>query len=577
MSLVNIDKIINGTPRKRILNAYNTMKENYNEQTAQEFKDVYIKESLSSILESSRLIFSEPYFGLDYYKEVMETVSDCGFSHLYEESDKIHGYLEDNEELMSTEQRKIYEEATSLVDDLLAHRKNATLFADYIKEHVDDSFESNLLSLVESYRKDSKDENVDAIIECFESVENPLVYFTYSPFICKLIGESGKGSKISSLAFKFCSESVDESEDSWTNFTESVICMNKLKNDSSYLEAMQYIPSKNDKIIFEYFMDVDISEKLEEMRETVVTDDVTSPDPVSAVNRVFSSITESVDEKNIERKTFLDTLEGIAYESTLNILLAEYQESNDTKQIATGYTLIKEELSIDDAFEKTVSLYQEKVGTYMESSEKEDEEDVSDEDIDNVDNDNDDKEKKESTGKKPKAPEAKNLANRIQIKAMDKEAKQMKNRSIRQQKGQEAKNAAKAVVQIPKNVVDSIKDQVHKIDEADDERRKNFMTTPGFRKKAFQNLKLAILYGTAAQAKLALVPVVAIGRHFSKEKDRRIRNETVREIQTEIRVCEEKISDANSNGDQKEKYRLMRIKDQLDAELIRVKTNSKYV
>jgi transcription elongation GreA/GreB family factor len=90
-------------------------------------------------------------------------------------------------------------------------------------------------------------------------------------------------------------------------------------------------------------------------------------------------------------------------------------------------------------------------------------------------------------------------------------------------------------------------------------------------------MKLAILYGTAAQMKLAFVPVVMVCRHFSKVKDRRIRNELQRELETEIRVCEEKINDANANGDQKEKYRLIRIKDQLDAEVIRVKTNSKYV
>lgn len=576
MSLVDVNKIINGTPIKRILNAYNTMKENYNEQTAQEFKDVYVKESFSSILESSRLIFSEPYFGLDYYKEVLESVSDYAFSHLYEESDKIHGYLEDNEEKMSQSQKELYSEAVSFVDDLLVHRKNAMLYADYIKEHVDESFEDSLIPLMESYHKDPTEENADAIVTCFENVNEPLVYFTYSPYACKVLEESGKAPNVAVISSKFCVEKVDEDAEEWAKYAESVICLNKLKEDTSYMEALQYIPSKNDKIVFEYFMEADFSTILEDMRTTVENEVDTSPDPISAVNRLFTSVTESVNEEDQERKEFLDMLEGIAYEATLNILLAEYQESNDTTQIVSGYSLVKEGTTLEDAFEMINSRYQEKVGKYTESSDKDDE-DVSDEDIDAVDDDEKEKKEEVSSGKKPKAPEAKNLANRIQFKAMDKEAKQMKDKSIRQQKGQEIKNAAKAVVQIPKNVIDSIQDQVHKIDKADDERRKNFMTTPGFRKKAFQNLKLAILYGTAAQVKLALVPVVAIGRHFSKEKDRRIRNETVREIQTEIKVCDEKISDANSNGDQKEKYRLMRIKDQLDAELVRVKTNSKYV
>ena len=60
-------------------------------------------------------------------------------------------------------------------------------------------------------------------------------------------------------------------------------------------------------------------------------------------------------------------------------------------------------------------------------------------------------------------------------------------------------------------------------------------------------------------------------------KDKRIRNDLARELETEIRVCEEKINDAASNGDLKEKYRLMRIKSQLEKESLRVRSNSKMI
>ena len=103
------------------------------------------------------------------------------------------------------------------------------------------------------------------------------------------------------------------------------------------------------------------------------------------------------------------------------------------------------------------------------------------------------------------------------------------------------------------------------------------MTEPGFRKKAFRNLKLAIMYGGAAHVKLSLVPVLAMCRYFSKQKDVRIRNELVRELETELSVCEEKINDANAKGDEREKYRLMRIRDRLKTEITRVKLNSRYV
>jgi hypothetical protein len=73
------------------------------------------------------------------------------------------------------------------------------------------------------------------------------------------------------------------------------------------------------------------------------------------------------------------------------------------------------------------------------------------------------------------------------------------------------------------------------------------------------------------------VPVIAIARHYSKDKDRRIRNELAHELDTEIKVTEEKISDASANGDHQQKYKLMRIKASLEKEAMRVKTNSKYV
>ena len=160
---------------------------------------------------------------------------------------------------------------------------------------------------------------------------------------------------------------------------------------------------------------------------------------------------------------------------------------------------------------------------------------------------------------------------------MDKEAKRNVKKAKLQQKGQEIKDAAIAATALPRSLIQGIKNTTRKFDEADDERRKRYMTEPGFRKKAFRNLKLAIMYGGAAHVKLSLVPVLAMCRHFSKQKDVRIRNELVRELETELSVCEEKINDANAKGDEREKYRLMRIRDRLKTEITRVKLNSRYV
>ena len=163
---------------------------------------------------------------------------------------------------------------------------------------------------------------------------------------------------------------------------------------------------------------------------------------------------------------------------------------------------------------------------------------------------------------------------------MDEESNKYKKMADNEQKGQEIKNAVKAVYKtattIPSNVSGKIKSTIKEWDEADDEKRKKYMAEPGFRKKYFRNLKLALMYGATASVNPLLLPIAFIGRHMSKEKNKRIRNEYVKELTTEIKVCEEKIQDAQYNGDKAEKYKLMRIKGQLEQQLYRVKMNSKY-
>ena len=74
-----------------------------------------------------------------------------------------------------------------------------------------------------------------------------------------------------------------------------------------------------------------------------------------------------------------------------------------------------------------------------------------------------------------------------------------------------------------------------------------------------------------------MVPVTALCRHYSKSKDRRVRNQLVRELDTEIEICKTKIEDASSMGHNQEKYKLMRIKSKLEEQKLRVLSNSKYI
>lgn len=178
--------------------------------------------------------------------------------------------------------------------------------------------------------------------------------------------------------------------------------------------------------------------------------------------------------------------------------------------------------------------------------------------------------------KAPRKPKE-DLPTKIQNKALDYAAKDSEKAAKKTADRQKLKNAANAVSQKPKRVNDDLNSFVKKIDKWDENRRKEFLLKPGYRHKIFKYMRDALMFGAVAKVKLAYIPMLALLKHCSNLKDKRIRNELAKELDAEIRICEEKISDANGAGDNKSKYELMRIKDKLEAEKTRVRLNSKYI
>ena len=344
MSFVDINRVINGTPEKVLMNNYNKMKENYTEASAQEFYQSYSNEPLSFLLENSRLIFSEPYFGCDYYKEAVLNNANCSFTSIESEYEKVQDFLNENGSLMSETQRAKYTELKNGLSALMENTKNTRIYADYIKEKIDDTFEEKLSNAVFK-------NNEDEIKELFESVENPVVFFTYAPFVMK----ESKSTLLNNLTSTFFEKaSVPESYDEvqWTTYVETAICGNKLSNDKNYLEAVNSIGNRNVRFMFEYYMNTSLDNKIEELvEEKVNVSNVVYDSPVSAMNSIFSDMYESaIDFADNDSRTQIDIYKGIVYESSLNILISEYQTCNDTSDDANGYTILKESMSIDDAF-----------------------------------------------------------------------------------------------------------------------------------------------------------------------------------------------------------------------------------
>ncbi len=614
MAYLDTDKILNGSPKKRLIIGYNELKKDFNESTAQKYSELYMNQPLSFILENSRMIFAEPFYGYEFYSDIITGDEElCMFPKYEVELEKINRYIDENRDNMDPAQLKMYTDLRDKLVNKMNECKNTTIIAQRVDDktpEIEDKVSNKISNALFDYKMGLKENNNNKCKEAKEELDTVFrnsdkeTNLTYAPFVNKAIpNSSASGIAISKIE-------GNATNDPATRINESVI-VSKLFADKAYQEAVSNIPKAMDRIVFTELANENIIEQLDE----IITERVNSVEtyyasPNSAVNNIFDDeIDEELfreDNNNYKRERYGIRLEVLEY--VRDIITSEYQICDDINAPITGFSFFNENTSIEDAFRIINEMCNDTAEFAGIVTEKPvgDDEDVTDDDIDSMDkeiNDDDGDESKKSNASeheseknnvndksddtssspirslsgKSEAPETKNLANKVQFKAMDAEVKQNKARAVAKQKGQEVKNAAKAVTQLPKNVMNDVKDQIAKIDKADDDRRMKYMSEPGFRKKALRNLRLATLYGGAARVNLALIPVIQICRHFSKKKDARIRNQLVRDIDTEIKITDEKINDASSNGDNAEKYKLMRIKSALEAERVRVRMNSKYV
>lgn len=565
---IDIERIINGTPDKRIVNAYNTLKNDYTEENAGRYKEVYSNESVKSILDNAEIIFSEPYFGTKFFIDLVNSPWAIWFTRVEEIQDKVISFFDTHSSKMNDTQRNLLSELVESISRK-SREKNTINYAYYIRDNIG-NIEPDLLDAVSNEKTMVVEDTI------LENIDNIIVLFTYLPYVANVFYPETLD-KIAEHLLVACDINNDFDNDMWSTYIECVIMANKLSKDKGWLEAVHNnINNRSLRQLLREFINTDLNEVISTMNVKRVKSvphhvSIESAIDDQLLNMEFGDM--NFEENSITKKGFEDYTR-IAFEKTSEHIGIEYSYTNDTQSTIEGYSLFRESCSLDDAY-TYISAFVEAEETNFE--------------VDNKDN----REYLASTAKAPKAkdnsgssrdyvantkaPKSKNIANNIQYKAMDAEAKQMALFGKVAKTGQDVVNAGKAVMALPMNVVKEIKKVSDDLDKADDNRRKAFMTDPGFRKKSFHNLKMAIMYGTAVQINLALLPILLIIRHFSKDKDIRIRNELIREIETEIKVCEEKITDASSAGDNKEKYRLIRIKEKLLAELARVKSNSKYV
>lgn len=578
MALINKDVILNSNPTKRLRIAFENMKSNYNDSTARAYMDQYKDQSIAFIIENSRYIFSEPMYGLKFYIEtILSNDHALIFTEYENEKEKVKTYLDENGKNMPDAQRKLYEDLVSLITKKCKGSINTILIISHACE--DETTRTEYNNLVDAvYWLKSDPQKIHDIITFMKTTKSPDLFYALSPYLVKFDPNEINYAISSNIGrfFKECTiEDRTINDDEWKRYIESVVIVSKLYNDTQYKDAVSTMRRQNS-IIFDGLASESIKDQINELFIEHITENAgankfnvnTSFDcyystAYNAVNRIFEDdfSYDIMKEENAKSKMHRTQLCNIAMNTLFEYVTYEYQNCDNLDDHITGYNYFTEGTSIASA------LSELSVSPYIITE---------NEDID-VDDDVEDLDDEDSDPKKAIAPEAKNLANKVQHKAMDDEAKFLKKKAVGVQKGQEVKNAAKAVTAIPKNIIDSIKNFFSTFDRMDDQRRKEYIRKPGYRKKIFRNMKLAILYGSVASYRLTMIPFVFMMRSLSKEKDKRMRNELAREIDTNIKVCEAKIEDAAQKDDRAEKYRLMRIKAKLEEEALRVKSNSKYI
>lgn len=581
MSL-NIDNILNGTPDKRIYTAYQNFLSNYNENGSKDFKSIYESENLSDIVNNSFYIMKDPYEGVKFYENVILNPAYCLFNHYEGELEKVHHMIESARKAgIPSNQLDLYLALESKLTNLCKDTRGVRIITEYTKNKIDEDFEDNLSNAIYEYATKGNERKVVNVLESMRDHRG--VLFTYAPFVCENDGMDYYVNSLISEATDIAYESADT-----YNILESTVMMNRLDTDNYYKNALRHLHNGDSRLIINTYMKESSSDILDQaLGETMEEGNMIFH---STVESAFVDILNDTDNyvaesENNEIMTETSKITKFAMDTVFDLMNTESAQSFGSFK-SSGYPLYefftseKNITDIDDAVGKlgnVISNYEnDKIDFFEGVDEDDDGMDTVNQEVDGAaSSTNNSNASSNNRNNVPVRAQSGNAINRVQVGAQDLQAKQMGFLGKVKKFGSDVINAGRAIIGLPLNFMKAIKSEVDKLDAMDDRRRKEYMLRPGFRKKIFKNLKLSILYGTAASTNLALLPITMVLRSFSKEKDLRIRNDLIEDLKTEISICEEKINDAAD--DKKKKYELMRIRDRLKKELRRVEINSRYI
>lgn len=641
---VDVDRVLNGTFHKRLLNAYNNLKENMNDETIEDFYTVYKDGTLSDILNHADIIFKEPVKGLPFIEDIF--TNWYVFIPPYRRKEVCDNIIAAFEKItentrLGEEQKKRYDEALYNMAKTCTDRKQTIVLS---KIETDDNLRGLILVLYDTiyneYCKKSQDFTYvnkfftdiinngkvrDALPYAFDIL--PVInigllsriveYALSDENICydniawiKLISYDNinekllrcgnhwlerrlnyiKNNSIKSILTKL--SSLDGNEDFINSFDDAKSAISSLFDDDETVDTCRDLLNQKKSVSL-----IKTKSLLESIHESVyreyldksLHDDCTNPiihelighNDVT-IEHAFDYLEDKIgdlgEELFILNESIMDDIDSsIMYEFT--------NDGTPTTVIRNHYKIFREEKKIDKNPPSEDDL--RKLEEENDDFEDDDEVDTSNvkktKEIDNPRSDDTNNKLVERTPKDTPEKPKESLTRKIQNKAIDTDVKMQKGMSNAQQGMKELKNAAKAVARIPGNIIDGIKGKLEEWNKLDEDKRKEKMLQPGYRNDIHKRIMKLIKYGAAWKFLGPLLSIKAwfiskvykatIGKSLEK-RDIRLRNELVAELDAEIEITNEKIQDAGSTGDQKQKYQLMRIKKKLEAERVRVQTNS---
>lgn len=639
MSELNMERILNGTLHKRLTNKYNEMKQSgLTEESVNEYRALYANEPLSSVLQESELIFREPMEGLKFFESVVCDHKIPPYEYRNQRN-KLSEFIEDNGGLMPVEQKQMYQDTLDKLDSTISSKENLITLGSSNISDDNKTVVGNLYDSV--YMKDcdvrsevdtalSKlDDNIPLQVSCSADIlssEDPNYMSKKLYDIKGMVSGSCEDDSIhktlteSMTCWKYVlgDKAIQEAVSSAVNpnlkiIVEDVSNQNyrNILNGIFTKEETNFDPmfTSTEEVVMRMYSDDTFYEMYEDdSMITRVVDAQTALNVVeSASSVVYAEYLYGNENDNTRCKSVLEMagVESMTVKEAMDYLV---EKTTDLSEIVeTG-------MDTDDSesfFEFTqrgeaTPTVRKSAGNLREgmfdntSKRKSSASSLDDEDEDDDEDDEEDIKKstkivnkdaspkysreRESGGRKPKLAD-KSATRKIQDKAMDFDAKMQKRSEGIKKGATEVKNAVKSVLRIPSNIANGVVSKCKEWNQMSDEKKKEKILEPGYRSEIFKTARSLLMYGAIWQFSKIQAILFFIIRHTlmhplnkaNKAKMKRLRNELTHELDTEIQVTEEKISDASNAGDQKQKYELMRIKRKLEAEKLRVQTNSKYI